>query len=66
MRTYHVLGMTCEHCQRAIQSGVGAVDGVRTVEVDLEHEAVRVEGDAADDAVRAAIVGAGYEVADPA
>ena len=59
VRTYRVDGMTCEHCERAIQSSVGAVDGVRLVEVDVEHNEVRVGGDAADDAIRAAIVDAG-------
>jgi len=64
VRTYRVDGMTCEHCERAVQASVGAVGGVRLIEVDLEHKMVRVDGDAADDAIRAAIVAAGYEVAE--
>ena len=64
VRTYRVYGMTCEHCERAVQASVGAVDGVRLVEVDVEHKKVRVGGDAADAAIRTAIVEAGYEVAE--
>jgi len=63
-RTYRVDGMTCEHCERAIQASVGAVDGVRLVEVDVEHKQVRVGGDAADDEIRTVIIEAGYEVAE--
>ncbi len=65
VRTYRVDGMTCAHCERAVQVSVGAVDGVRSVEVDVEHDEVRVDGDAADDAIRAAIIAAGYEVVEP-
>ena len=64
VRVYRVFGMTCEHCERAIQSSVGAVDGVRLVEVDVEANKVRVGGDADDAAIRAAITEAGYEVAE--
>jgi copper ion binding protein len=63
--TYRVPGMTCGHCQQAIESEVGALDGVASVSVDLVTKQVTVEGTAADGAVRAAIVEAGYE-ADPA
>jgi copper chaperone len=67
--TYRVPGMTCGHCQQAIETEVGALDGVTAVSVDLTTKQVEievaVEGAAADDAIRAAIVEAGYE-ADPA
>ena len=64
VRTYRVFGITCDHCRQAIQTHVGAVDGVRLVEVDIEHKTVRVGGDADEAAVRTAIIDAGYEVAD--
>jgi copper ion binding protein len=63
--TYSVPGMTCGHCQQAIETEVGALDGVASVSVDLATKLVTVDGTAADDAIRAAIVEAGYE-ADPA
>jgi len=60
---YSVTGMTCDHCRRAVESGVGGVPGVISVAADVATGAVRVEGDTDDAAVRAAIVDAGYEVA---
>ncbi len=67
--TYPVTGMTCEHCVSAVQQEVGALAGVRAVRVDLVPGAtsmVTVDSQAplADDAVRAAVDEAGYEVAD--
>jgi len=63
--TYHVPGITCGHCRSAIESEVGALAGVDSVAVDIDTKQVVVVGSAGDDAVRAAIVEAGYE-ADPA
>ena len=62
--TYVVEGMTCGHCVRALSSEVSAVPGVQDVAVDLEtgQVAVTSEGPLDDDAVRAAVVEAGYEV----
>jgi copper chaperone CopZ len=33
--TYHVTGMTCEHCARAISTELSGVDGVTDVAIDL-------------------------------
>jgi len=63
--TYHVPGISCGHCKSAIEAEVGALAGVESVVVDIDQRQVAVVGTAADDAVRAAIVEAGYE-ADPA
>jgi copper chaperone len=62
---YHVPGISCGHCKNAIEAEVGALDGVESVVVDIDSRKVAVVGSASDDAVRAAIVEAGYE-ADPA
>ena len=59
--TYTVPGMHCGHCERAIREEVSALDGVESVDVDLESKHVTVRGGALDEsAVRAAIVEAGY------
>ena len=63
--TYHVPGISCGHCKSAIEGEVGALDGVESAVVDIESKQVAVVGSATEDAVRAAIVEAGYE-ADPA
>ena len=62
--TYTVTGMTCSHCADAVTSEVSAVPGVSSVDVTVETGTVVVHGEKLDDqAVRAAIDEAGYEVA---
>jgi copper chaperone len=62
-RSYTVVGMTCEHCARAVTEEVSAVPGVTGVRVDLGSGSLTVEGaDVPDAAVHAAVVEAGYEV----
>ncbi|MEK2473772.1 heavy-metal-associated domain-containing protein [Streptomyces noursei] len=65
-KQYIVTGMSCEHCVASIKEEVSEVPGVREVEVDLAAKAVTVRGtDLDDERLRAAIVEAGYRVADP-
>jgi copper chaperone CopZ len=62
-RSYSVTGMTCEHCVRSVREEVSEVAGVSAVAVDLAAGVVTVTGDGfGDDAVRAAVAEAGYEV----
>jgi copper chaperone CopZ len=61
-RIYDVPAISCEHCKHAIEGEVGTVAGVTSVVVDIAGRTVRVEGDADDAAVRAAIDEAGYDV----
>ena len=59
--TYVVGDMSCGHCVAAVETEVGAVEGVTSVEADLASKVVRVSGERFDDAaVRAAIGEAGY------
>lgn len=63
-RTYSVPGVSCEHCRAAIEAEVSGVEGIRSVEVDLDRKTVAVAADPLDEAaVLAAIAEAGYEVA---
>ena len=62
--TYTVPGMSCSHCEAAVRGELEKVDGVASVDVELESKRVTVAGDALDDAaLRAAIDEAGYEAA---
>ena len=69
--TYHVTGMTCEHCARAVSAELSALDGVAGVSVGLAPggaSAVTVESAAplAGEAVAAALDEAGdYRLASP-
>ncbi len=62
--TYTVTGMTCGHCVSAVSEEVTAVPGVTAVDVDLASGRLTVTSDAPvdDDAVRAAVDEAGYEL----
>ena len=60
--TYCVPGMSCGHCRAAITAEVEALDGVESVEVDLDAKLVRISGEYLDEAkLVAAIDEAGYE-----
>ncbi|MGW2918432.1 heavy-metal-associated domain-containing protein [Streptomyces angustmyceticus] len=64
-KQYHVTGMTCEHCVASVTEEVSEVPGVSEVVVDLAANSVTVHGTDLDDGrLRAAIVEAGYVVAD--
>jgi copper chaperone len=60
---YTVQGMTCTHCAASVTEEVEQVPGVTGVDVDLETGRLSVLGDGfSDDAIRAAVDEAGYEV----
>jgi copper chaperone len=62
-RTYAVSGMSCQHCVVSVTEEVAEVTGVDGVCVDLTAGLLTVTGDGfADEAVRAAVAEAGYEV----
>lgn len=61
---YIVTGMVCQHCVSAVIEEVGAVAGVRGVQVDLATGRLSVTSDVAldNEAVHAAVNEAGYEI----
>jgi len=63
-RTYSVPGISCGHCKAAIEGELHGLEGVESAVVDVDARTVVVTGDVSDDAVRAAVDDAGYEVAD--
>ena len=56
-------GMACMHCVKHVQEALAAVPGVQEVNVDLEGKSatVSVDGSVTDEALKAAVDGAGYE-----
>ena len=61
---YTVTGMTCGHCVASVTEEVKTIPGVTVVEVSLETGALTVTGEEIDDdAVRAAVEEAGYQLA---
>jgi copper chaperone len=62
-RTYAVSGMSCQHCVASVTEEVAGVPGVDGAAVDLTAGVLTVTGDGfTDEAVRAAVAEAGYEV----
>ena len=62
--TYSVPGVSCTHCKQAIEGEVSQVQGIESVDVDVEAKTVTVVAVPLDEqAVIAAIDEAGYEVA---
>jgi copper chaperone len=62
--TYRVPGVHCGHCAAAIETEVGSVAGVESVDVDLDAKVVTIRGESlSDEALREAIEEAGYEAA---
>ena len=69
--TYIVTGMTCGHCVGSVTHEISALPGVTDVAIELvpgggSTVAVSSDGALAEDAVRAAVDEAGYELAGPA
>ena len=58
--TLTVTGMTCEHCKTAVQKALEAVEGVTSVNVDLDNGSAQVEGTAQVEQLIAAVEEEGY------
>ena len=63
-RTYTVTGMTCAHCVASVTEEVQEIAGVDQVDVVLDTGALTVTSSQPldDDAVRAAVEEAGYQL----
>lgn len=64
MKTMKIEGMSCGHCQKAVEKALSGVAGVTAAKVDLEAATAQVEcgPEVTDEALTAAVVDAGYEV----
>ncbi|MCD8362143.1 MAG: heavy metal translocating P-type ATPase [Lachnospiraceae bacterium] len=60
MEQYNVTGMSCAACSARVEKAVNAVPGVTSCSVSLLTNSMGVEGDAAPEAIIAAVVDAGY------
>jgi copper chaperone len=60
IQTLIISGMSCQHCVRAVSDALSAVEGVDSVEVDLDAGSAKVDGRAEIAALIAAVVAAGY------
>ena len=65
IETHDVVGMTCDHCARAVRAEVSAIEGVTDVNVDVTSGVVRVTArqPVPTTALRDAVEEAGYTLA---
>ncbi|MFE8006093.1 heavy-metal-associated domain-containing protein [Streptomyces sp. NPDC057418] len=61
---YEVKGMTCGHCEGAVSEEISGIEGVTSVKAEASSGRVTVASAAplSEDAVRAAVDEAGYEL----
>lgn len=55
-----VSGMTCGHCEKAVEGALKGVPGVQNVRVDLQAGKATVEGEADPQALVQAVTEEGY------
>ncbi|SDC69163.1 heavy-metal-associated domain-containing protein [Natrinema hispanicum] len=60
-QTITVDGMSCEHCEQSVEEALASVQGVQSVEVDLDAAQATIEGDAATQDLVSAVDEAGYD-----
>ena len=60
-QTITVEGMSCEHCEQSVEDALATVQGVQSVDVDLDAAQATVEGDAETAALVDAVEAAGYD-----
>ena len=63
-KSIRIEGMSCNHCKASVEKALRAVPGVTGAEVDLAAKTATVQtgGGVADEALKAAVVDAGFEV----
>ncbi|MGW3242152.1 heavy-metal-associated domain-containing protein [Streptomyces sp. NPDC001070] len=66
--SYSVSGMSCGHCESAVSKEVSALPGVTGLTVDAKTGLLTIDSDGPldEEAVRAAVDEAGYELVGPA
>ena len=62
-QTFNVQGMTCGHCERAVQTAIKTLDPQAEVRIDRAQNLVEVNTAQPREAVAAAIREEGYSVA---
>ena len=61
-KTVKIKGMSCAHCSGRVQQALAALEGTQSVSVDHKSGKAKYVGSASDEAIAAAVEGAGYTV----
>ncbi|HZJ03384.1 MAG TPA: copper ion binding protein [Thermoleophilia bacterium] len=65
-KTYQVPDVSCGHCKASIESALGAMGGIETVDVEVDQKTVDVafdESTITEEQIKAALAEEGYPVA---
>ena len=64
MKSIKITGMSCQHCVMAVTKALGAIDGIKNVQVDLKNGQASFEETKPVDAkvIADAIKKAGFEI----
>ncbi len=63
-KTVIVKGMTCNHCKANVENNLSALEGIKSIEVDLNSSKVRISGNEVNlDNVKKTVESIGYEYA---
>ncbi len=62
-QTFTVTGMTCSHCERAVNQAIRSVDPQAQIKIDLPSGKVEVQSAQPREMLAQAIAGEGYGVA---
>ncbi len=62
MTRINIEGMSCSHCTANVEKALGAVSGIKTINVSLSGKYADINGEFDQSAAEAAIRNAGYEV----
>lgn len=58
-----VEGMSCGHCKKSVEESLGKLDGINSVEVNLDTKEVLVKGDNIDEkAIETTIDNIGFDL----
>lgn len=60
MKLFKVTGMACNHCRNNVINNISTLDGVESVDVDLEKGVAAVKGNVPDDVVIKKVESLGY------
>lgn len=61
-KEYLIKGMNCPHCRMSVEKAIAAVEGVKSVTVNLSTGIATVDGTQTDEAIAAAVSAAGFDV----
>lgn len=62
MATVKIEGMSCQHCVASVKDALEKIPGVSAVTVELDKKQAQYKGEVDAEAVKAAIIGIGFDV----